>query len=169
MYCSWRRLGFTSPLTSEYFANGSNRTKIKLPNANGQSKTVETGSLTERGAGEEEEGGGGGRWVGVTYSNDFQTGSLSKIGSLKELKRSLTKTQWKPHYSFNSELSSCLNEYLIKCSSLVEKPKPSSAFKASLFWAWTPPDTCGEGRHIVTAERAVSYILHHHIALWVNF
>ena len=51
---------------------------------------------------------------GLTYSNDFQTGSLSKIGSLKELKRSLTKTQWKPHYSFNSELSSCLNEYLIK-------------------------------------------------------
>ena len=90
MYCSWRRLGFTSPLTSEYFANGSNRTKIKLPNANSQSKTVETGSLTERGAGEEEEGGGG---VGLTYSNDFQTGSLSKIGSLKELKRSLTKTQ----------------------------------------------------------------------------
>lgn len=78
MYCSWRSLGFTSPLTSEYFANGSNRTKIKLPNANSQSKTVETGSLTERGAGEEEEGGGG--WVG--------TGSLSKIGSLKELKRS---------------------------------------------------------------------------------
>ena len=88
MYCSWRRLGFTSPLTSEYFANGSNRTKIKLPNANSQSKTVET-SLTERGAGEEEEGGGG--WVGLTYSNDFQTGSLSRIGSLKELKRSLTK------------------------------------------------------------------------------
>ena len=90
MYCSWRRLGFTSPLTSEYFANGSNRTKIKLPNANSQSKKVETGSLTERGAGEEEEGGG---WVGLTYSNDFQTGSLSNIGSLKELKRSLTKTQ----------------------------------------------------------------------------
>ena len=92
MYCSWRRLGFTSPLTFEYFANGSNRTKIKLPNANSQSKTVETGSLTERGAGEEEEGGGVG-WVGLTYSNDFQTGSLLKIGSLKELKRSLTKTQ----------------------------------------------------------------------------
>lgn len=91
MYCSWRRLGFTSPLTSEYFANGSNRTKIKLPNANSQSKTVETGSLTERRAGEEEEEGWG--WVGLTYSNDFQTGSLSKIGSLKELKRSLTKTQ----------------------------------------------------------------------------
>lgn len=69
MYCSWRRLGFTSPLTSEYFANGSNRTKIKLPNANSQSKTVETGSLTERGAGEEDERGGGG---GVGWANVFQ-------------------------------------------------------------------------------------------------
>lgn len=60
---------------------------------------METGSLTERGAGEEEEEGGGG-WVGLTYSNDFQTGSLSKIGSFKGAEKELNKNTVKATLQF---------------------------------------------------------------------